>query len=183
ATGAAIIGWIAVEFFRDKKGTSLGAASGAVAGLVAITPAAGALSPFGSIFLGLVAGVLCALAVGLKYKLGYDDSLDVVGVHLVGGLVGTILIGLLASSDVTSVDGLFYGGGVDQLGKQLVAAGVTLAYSFAATAAIVAVLDRTIGFRVDPDHETQGVDLVIHAEAAYDLHALSGTRPHLGGHQ
>ena len=113
ATGAAICGWIAVEYFRDKKGTSLGAASGAVAGLVAITPAAGSISPFGSIVLGIIAGVLCALAVGLKYKLGYDDSLDVVGVHLVGGLVGTLLIGFLAVGDV----GLFYGGSPSSCGS------------------------------------------------------------------
>ncbi|KQY58955.1 ammonia channel protein [Aeromicrobium sp. Root495] len=177
-----LLAWLGVERWRDGHATSFGAASGVVSGLVAITPACGHVTPVGALAIGLVAGAVCAGAVGLKYHFKYDDSLDVVGVHLVGGLVGTILIGLLASSDVTSVDGLFYGGGADQLGKQLVAAGATLLYSFAATAAIVAVLDRTIGFRVDPDHETQGVDLVIHAEAAYDLHALSGTRPHLGGH-
>jgi Amt family ammonium transporter len=163
ATGAAIIGWIAVEFFRDKKGTSLGAASGAVAGLVAITPAAGALSPFGSIFLGLVAGVLCALAVGLKYKLGYDDSLDVVGVHLVGGLVGTLLIGLLAVGD-----GLFYGGSLSLLGKQFVAAFVVLAYSFVLTYVIGKLIDVTIGFRVSEEDEVTGIDQVEHLETAYD---------------
>ncbi len=100
ATGAAILGWLLVESIRDKKATSLGGASGAVAGLVAITPAAGALTPVGSIGLGIIAGIFCALAVGLKYKFGYDDSLDVVGVHLVGGLVGTLLIGFLAAGDV-----------------------------------------------------------------------------------
>jgi Amt family ammonium transporter len=163
ATAAAIIGWIAVEFFRDKKGTSLGAASGAVAGLVAITPAAGALSPFGSIFLGLVAGVLCALAVGLKYKLGYDDSLDVVGVHLVGGLVGTLLIGLLAVGD-----GLFYGGSLGLLGKQFVAAFVVLAYSFILTYVIGKLIDVTIGFRVSEEDEVTGIDQVEHLETAYD---------------
>jgi Amt family ammonium transporter len=169
ATGAAIIGWIAVEFFRDKKGTSLGAASGAVAGLVAITPAAGALSPFGSIFLGLVAGVLCALAVGLKYKLGYDDSLDVVGVHLVGGLVGTLLIGLLAVGD-----GLFYGGSLSLLGKQFVAAFVVLAYSFVLTYAIGKLIDVTIGFRVPEEDEVTGIDQVEHLETAYDYGSSSG---------
>ena len=163
ATAAAIIGWIAVEFFRDKKGTSLGAASGAVAGLVAITPAAGALSPFGSIFLGLVAGVLCAMAVGLKYKLGYDDSLDVVGVHLVGGLVGTLLIGLLAVGD-----GLFYGGSLSLLGKQFVAAFAVLAYSFILTYAIGKLIDVTIGFRVSEEDEVTGIDQVEHLETAYD---------------
>ncbi|KQX75371.1 MULTISPECIES: ammonium transporter [Aeromicrobium] len=169
ATGAAIIGWLAVEFFRDKKGTSLGAASGAVAGLVAITPAAGALSPFGSIFLGLVAGVLCALAVGLKYKLGYDDSLDVVGVHLVGGLVGTLLIGLLAVGD-----GLFYGGSLSLLGKQFVAAFVVLAYSFVLTYAIGKLIDVTIGFRVSEEDEVTGIDQVEHLETAYDYGSSSG---------
>ncbi len=169
ATGAAIIGWLAIEFFRDKKGTSLGAASGAVAGLVAITPAAGALSPFGSIFLGLVAGGLCALAVGLKYKLGYDDSLDVVGVHLVGGLVGTLLIGLLAVGD-----GLFYGGSLSLLGKQAVAAFVVLAYSFVLTYAIGKLIDVTIGFRVSEEDEVTGIDQVEHLETAYDYGSSSG---------
>lgn len=169
ATGAAIVGWIAVEFFRDKKGTSLGAASGAVAGLVAITPAAGALSPFGSILLGLVAGVLCALAVGLKYKLGYDDSLDVVGVHLVGGLVGTLLIGLLAVGD-----GLFYGGNLDLLGKQFVAAAAVLAYSFVLTYVIGKLIDVTIGFRVSEEDEVTGIDQVEHLETAYDYGSSTG---------
>ncbi|MCW2825598.1 MAG: ammonia channel protein [Aeromicrobium sp.] len=164
ATAAAIIGWIAVEYVREGKGTSLGAASGAVAGLVAITPAAGALSPFGSIILGIIAGVLCALAVGLKYKLGYDDSLDVVGVHLVGGLVGTLLIGFLAVGDV----GLFYGGDLSQLGKQAVAALVVLAYSFVLTYVIGKLIDVTIGFRVTEEDEVTGIDQVEHLETAYD---------------
>ncbi|MET0468210.1 MAG: ammonium transporter [Aeromicrobium sp.] len=170
ATAAAIIGWIAVEFFRDKKGTSLGAASGAVAGLVAITPAAGALSPFGSIILGIIAGVLCALAVGLKYKLGYDDSLDVVGVHLVGGLVGTLLIGFLAVGDV----GLFYGGNAEQLWKQFVAAAAVLAYSFVLTYVIGTVIEKTIGFRLDEESEVLGIDQVEHLETAYDEAGIIG---------
>jgi Amt family ammonium transporter len=124
--------------------------------------------------------VLCALAVGLKYRFGYDDSLDVVGVHLVGGLVGTLLIGLLANADVVGVDGLLYGGGLDQLGKQAVAALATFAFSGGITAVLVLVLDKTLGFRVSEDDEALGVDLVIHAEAAYDLHATGGARPHLG---
>jgi ammonium transporter, Amt family len=132
--------------------------------------------------IGVAAGAICALTVGLKYKLGYDDSLDVAGVHLVGGLVGTILIGFLASSDVAAFDGLLYGGGAGQLGKQLVAAGATLAFSFTMTAVIVWVLEKTIGFRVDEDDESAGVDLALHAETAYDLHAAtSGGRPHFGG--
>lgn len=164
ATGAAILGWLAVEAIRDKKGTSLGAASGAVAGLVAITPAAGSISPLGSIALGVIAGVLCALAVGLKYKLGFDDSLDVVGVHLVGGLVGTILIGFLAVGDV----GLFYGGGASQLGKQVLAAVAVLAYSFVLTYVIGKLIDLTIGFRIDDEDEVTGIDQVEHLETAYD---------------
>ena len=178
-----LLAWLAVERVRDGHATSFGAASGVVSGLVAITPSCGVVTPMGALLIGLAAGAICALAVGLKYKLGYDDSLDVVGVHLVGGLVGTILIGFLASSDVTAVDGLLYGGGMDQLGKQLVAAGATLVFSFTMTALIVWVLENTIGFRVDEDDETSGVDLVLHAETAYDLHAAAGGRPHFGGHE
>jgi Amt family ammonium transporter len=170
ATGAAICGWLLVESIRDKKGTSLGAASGAVAGLVAITPAAGSISPLGSILLGIIAGVLCAFAVGLKYRFGFDDSLDVVGVHLVGGLVGTILIGFLAVGDV----GLFYGGGASQLGKQVVAALAVLAYSFVLTYIIGKLIDVTIGFRLDEEHEVTGIDQVEHLETAYDEAGLLG---------
>jgi Amt family ammonium transporter len=177
-----LLAWLAVERVRDGHATSFGAASGAVSGLVAITPSCGHVEPLGALLIGAVAGAVCALAVGLKYRFGYDDSLDVVGVHLVGGLVGTILIGLLASTRVTSVDGLFYGGGLDQLGKQLVAAGVTLVFSFTMTAAIAWVLERTLGFRVHEDDEASGVDLVLHAETAYDLHVTGGGgRPHFGG--
>ncbi|MGA8851280.1 MAG: ammonium transporter [Aeromicrobium sp.] len=171
ATGAAILGWLLVEALRDKKGTSLGAASGAVAGLVAITPAAGSISPFGSIFLGVIAGVLCALAVGLKYQLGYDDSLDVVGVHLVGGLVGTILIGFLAVGDI----GLFYGGDASQLGRQIVAAAAVLAYSFVLTYLIGKAIDLTMGFRIDADDEVIGIDQVEHLETAYDYVGTGGS--------
>ena len=176
-----LLAWLAVERYRDGHATSFGAASGVVAGLVAITPSCGAVTPIGAMLVGVAAGAICALAVGLKYTFKYDDSLDVVGVHLVGGLVGTIVIGLLASSSVTGVDGLFYGGGTHQLGKQLVAAGVTLVFSFTMTALLVWVLERTVGFRVDPEHEVAGVDLVIHAETAYDLHVATGSgRPHFG---
>jgi Amt family ammonium transporter len=125
ATSAAILGWLLVEVVRDKHATTVGGASGAVAGLVSITPACAAVSPVGAIALGLVAGALCALAVGLKYRLGYDDSLDVVGVHLVGGVVGCLLIGLLATDG-----GLLYGDGLSLLGKQAIAVGAVLAYSF-----------------------------------------------------
>lgn len=180
AGSTGLLAWLMVERFRDDHATSFGAASGVVAGLVAITPACGSVTPIGAMLVGAAAGAICALAVGLKYKFGYDDSLDVVGVHLVGGLVGTILIGFLASSSVTSVDGLLYGGGADQLGKQLIAAGATLVFSFTMTAILVWVLDKTLGFRIDEEEELAGVDLVIHGETAYDLHVTGGARPHFG---
>ena len=144
ATGAASLAWLLTEKIRDGHATSLGAASGVVAGLVAITPAANSVSPIGSIILGAVAGVLCALAIGLKYKLGYDDSLDVVGVHLVGGLWGTLAIGFLATAAAPAgVNGLFYGGGVDQLWRQAVGA--------------LAVLDRLLRPHL-PDRSAAGED-------------------------
>ena len=177
ATAAAVLGWLVTEKVRDGHATSLGAASGVVAGLVAITPACSALSPVGSIILGAVAGVLCALAVGLKYKLGYDDSLDVVGVHLGGGLVGTIGIGFLATSAAPAgVDGLFYGGGVDQLWRQVVGALAVMVVSFVATYVIGAILQKTVGFRIDEEDEVAGIDLVVHAETGYDLHSTAGAR-------
>ncbi|WP_460820211.1 ammonium transporter [Nocardioides korecus] len=175
ATGA--LGWLALERLRDGHATSLGAASGMVAGLVAITPSGGSVTPLGALVMGLVAGVVCALAVGLKYRWGYDDSLDVVGVHLVGGLVGTIGIGVLASSAApTGVDGLLLGGGVSQLGKQVLGAAVVLVYAFVVSGAIAWVVHRTMGLRIDEEHEVTGIDLVVHAETAYDLHATAGAR-------
>jgi len=176
-----LLAWILIERIRDGHPTSFGAASGVVAGLVAITPSCGFVTPVGAMLVGLAAGSICSVAIGLKYKLGYDDSLDVVGVHLVGGLVGTIGIGFLATKAVTDVDGLFYGGGGDQLGRQLVACGATFAFSFVATYLIAWVLEKTIGFRVDEEHELSGLDLIVHAETAYDLHTAGGARPHIGG--
>ncbi len=181
ATAAASLGWLATERLRDGHATSLGAASGVVAGLVAITPACSALSPVGSIILGLGAGMLCALAVGLKYKLGYDDSLDVVGVHLVGGLVGTIGVGFLATDAApAAVSGLFYGGGVDQLWRQVLGALAVMTASFVATYIIALVLQKTVGFRIDEEDEIEGIDLSTHAETGYDLHASSGSRTGVG---
>jgi len=175
ATCAAMLGWLVTEKVRDGHATSLGGASGVVAGLVAITPSCSAVSPLGAIGVGAVAGVLCALAVGLKYRLGFDDSLDVVGVHLVGGVVGTLAIGLVGTAAATAgVDGLLYGGGVDQLWRQAVGAGVVLAYSFVLTFVIGYALQKTIGFRVDEDDEASGIDSVVHAETAYDLHQTFG---------
>ena len=170
ATCAAGIGWLITEKIRDGHATSLGAASGIVAGLVAITPACSAVSPLGASIIGLIAGVLCALAVGLKYKLKYDDSLDVVGVHLVGGLVGTLLIGFLATEAAPAgVNGLLYGGGPDQLGKQAIGAFAVLFYSLILTFIIGYLIKVTIGFRVSEDVEVSGVDLEEHAETAYEL--------------
>ncbi len=170
ATGAAALGWLATERLRDGNATSLGAASGVVAGLVAITPACSALSPVGSIVLGLVAGSGCAVAVGLKYRFGYDDSLDVVGVHLIGGLIGTLGVGFLATAEAPAgVDGLFYGGGVDQLWRQALAAGAVLTFSFVLTLVIGLALQATIGFRIGEDDEVTGVDASEHAETGYEL--------------
>jgi Amt family ammonium transporter len=175
ATCAAGIGWLVVEKIRDGHATSLGAASGIVAGLVAITPACSALSPIGSIIVGVVAGALCALAVGLKYKLGYDDSLDVVGVHLVGGLVGTLAIGFLATDLAPAgINGLFYGGGADQLGKQAIGAFAVLFYSLIVAGILGLLIKYTIGIRITKDDEVAGIDLTEHAESAYELGESGG---------
>ena len=164
ATTAAVLSWLLVEKIRDGHATSLGAASGVVAGLVAITPACAAVNASGALIIGVVAGALCALSVGLKFKLGFDDSLDVVAVHLVGGVVGTIMIGFVGV-DV----GLFDGGGTEQLVKQAIGVGAVLAYSFIATLIIGKIVDLTIGFRIPQDQEIAGIDLAIHAERAYEL--------------
>ena len=177
AGAAGSLGWLAVERVRDDHATSLGAASGLVAGLVAITPSCGSLSPLGAMVMGAVAGVVCAWAIGLKYRFRYDDSLDVVGVHLVGGIVGTVGIGILATAAApTGVDGLFYGGGVDQLGRQLLGAGAVLVYALVASGILGLAVDKVLGFRIGEEHEVTGIDLAIHAETAYDLHATAGTR-------
>jgi ammonium transporter, Amt family len=175
ATAAAMIAWLLVERFRDGHPTSLGAASGIVAGLVAITPACSSVSPVGAIAVGAVAGVLCALAVGLKFRFGFDDSLDVVGVHLVGGLVGTLLVGFFATSDSPAgVAGLFYGGGFDQLWRQAVGAVAVMAYSGIVTAIIAFALKFTIGLRISDEDEVTGIDETEHAETGYDFSSLRG---------
>ncbi|MFI7328016.1 ammonium transporter [Streptomyces rubiginosohelvolus] len=175
ATAAAVLSWLVYEKLRHGSFTTLGAASGAVAGLVAITPAGGSVSPLGAIAIGVIAGVLCAMAVGLKYKFGYDDSLDVVGVHLVGGVIGSILVGFFATGGVQSdAAGLFYGGGVDQLGKQVVGVVAVLAYSLVVSAVIALAIHRTIGMRVSEDDEVSGIDQVEHAETAYDFSGTGG---------
>ena len=170
ATCAAAIAWLVVEKIRDGHATSLGAASGIVAGLVAITPACSAVSPIGAIVVGVVAGALCALAVSLKYKFKYDDSLDVVGIHLVGGLIGTLLIGILATDVAPAgVNGLLYGGGTEQLGKQAIGAFAVLGYSLIVTAIIALIIKAVMGFRTDEESEAEGVDVTEHAESAYEL--------------
>lgn len=171
ATAGAVLGWVIMEKVRDGHPTSLGAASGAIAGLVAITPACAFVSPWAATLIGFIAGGVCALAVGMKYRFGFDDALDVVGVHLVGGIIGSISIGFFGSSKVNSLglDGLFYGGGVALLGKQVFAVLVVATYSFVMTYIIGLVIEKTIGFRVAPEDELIGVDLSEHAESAYEL--------------
>ncbi len=167
---AAILGWLLVEKLRDGHATSLGAASGAVAGLVAITPACSAVTPVWAMVLGLLAGVVCAMAVGLKFRLGFDDSLDVVGVHLVGGIIGTLFIGLAADPNAPAAgQGLFYGGGLELLGKQSIGAFSVLLYSFVLAYAIGWVINKTMGFRISAAHEAAGIDISVHAESAYDI--------------
>jgi len=175
ATGTAMLAWLLTERFRDGKATSLGAASGIVAGLVAITPSCSSVNAVGAIVVGFCAGVLCALAVGLKFKLGFDDSLDVVGVHLVGGMIGTLLVGLVAAPEApAAVKGLFYGGGFDQLWRQAVGAFAVLGYSAIVTAILALIVKYTIGLRLDPEDESSGIDEAEHAESAYDFATVGG---------
>ncbi|GJJ18665.1 ammonium transporter [Mycolicibacterium mageritense] len=163
-----MLGWLTVEQIRDGKPTTFGAASGVVAGLVAITPSCGTVNTLGAVVVGLAAGVVCSFAIGLKFRFGYDDSLDVVGVHFVGGVVGVLLIGLLATDVMTGgAQGLFYGGGLTQLGKQLLAAVVVAVYAFGVSYGLAKLIDRFMGFRLSPEDETTGVDFTQHAETAY----------------
>ena len=171
ATAAGILGWLLVEKLRDGHATSLGAASGAIAALVAITPACAFVAPWGAIVIGLLAGVICAFAVTLKYRLGYDDSLDVVGVHLVGGIVGCLLIGFFATTEVNELgkDGLLYGGGWGVLGTQAIGAFAVMGYSFIVTLILAFIIKATIGLRISRDDELSGIDVAAHAESAYEL--------------
>ena len=167
ATGAC--GWALIDAIKGRKTTSLGIASGAVAGLVAITPASGYVGPIGAICIGFAGGVVCAWAVGLKFRFGYDDSLDVVGVHMVGGIVGALLTGVFADAAINEfgADGLALGGGLTLLGKQALAVVVTLAFAFGVTTLIAKLVDATIGLRVTEEEEMAGLDLSQHAEAGY----------------
>ena len=175
AAAAAALGWLLVEKIRDGHPTSLGVASGVVAGLVAITPACAFVAPWAAVLIGLFAGIFCALAVGLKYLFNFDDSLDVVGVHLIGGLWGCLSIGFFGSSSINSLglDGLFYGGGATLLGKQAFGAFFVLTYSFIATLIIGFIIDKTIGFRVKAEAEIAGIDYDQHAETGYELTSSS----------
>jgi len=175
ATAGALVGWLLVEKIRNGHATSLGAASGAVAGLVAITPACAFVAPWAAVAIGFFAGILCSLAVSLKYKFGFDDSLDVVGVHLVGGIWGSLAIGFFGSSAVNSlgVDGILYGGGFDLLVKQSYGVALVAAYSFIVTLIIGYAIEKTIGFRVKRDVEVEGIDLKEHAESAYEYTSSS----------
>jgi Amt family ammonium transporter len=170
ATAAAMLFWLLTEKIRDGHATSLGAASGIVAGLVAITPSCSSVNVIGALAIGAGAGVVCALAVGLKFKLGFDDALDVVGVHLVGGLFGTLMVGLVATKEApAAVAGLFYGGGFDQLWRQAVGAFAVLGYSAIVTAILALIVKYTIGLRLDREDEANGIDEAEHAETAYEF--------------
>ena len=175
ATAAALAGWLLVEKIRQGHPTSLGAASGAVAGLVAITPACAFVAPWAAVVIGFIAGILCSLATGLKYRFNLDDSLDVVGVHLVAGIWGSLAIGLFGANSVNSVglDGLFYGGGTALLAKQSIGVALVALYSFFATLIIGYAIEKTIGFRVNRDIEVTGIDLNEHAETAYEMTSSS----------
>ncbi len=175
ATAGAVLGWLLVERMRNGHATSLGAASGAISGLVAITPACAFVAPWAAVVIGIFAGIFCALAVSLKYRFGLDDSLDVVGVHLVAGIWGSLAIGVFGTKVVNSLglDGLLYGGGADLLTKQALGVAVVAGYSFAATLLIGLIIEKTIGFRIKAEKEVEGIDLNEHAESAYEMSGSS----------
>ncbi|POH65571.1 MULTISPECIES: ammonium transporter [Cryobacterium] len=164
ATAAAILGWLIVEKIKDGKATSVGAASGAVAGLVAITPACANLEPGWALLLGVVAGAVCAMAIEMKFTFGFDDSLDVVGIHLVGGLIGTLYLGFFAIGT-----GIFVGGDLGQLTVQAIAAFAVLIYSFVVAYLLGLAIEKTIGFRVKNEDEVAGIDTSVHGEEGYAL--------------
>ena len=187
ATATAMLFWLLTERIRDGKATTLGAASGIVAGLVAITPSCSSVNVLGALAIGAIAGVVCALAVGLKFKLGFDDSLDVVGVHMIGGLTGTLLVGLLAAPESTAINGvvgvskgLFYGGGWSQLERQAVGAFAVLFYSGTVTLILALILKYTIGIRLGPEEELSGIDEAEHAETGYDFAVTTSGLPRPG---
>jgi Amt family ammonium transporter len=183
ATCAAVLGWLLVEQVRTGRPTTLGAASGAVAGLVAITPACGFVDPWGALVIGALGGVVCALSCALKWRIGLDDSLDVVAIHLMGGLIGTLLVGVFASPlvnpEYAGEVGLLYGGDATQLRRQAIAAGAVGLYSFVVTLVLGYLIRFTIGFRVRRESEIHGVDEIEHAETGYQLTTVQlGLGPH-----
>ena len=169
AAGAAMLGWAFVDYLKHGKVTTLGAVSGAIAGLVAITPAAGFVGPLASVIIGLAAGIGCAYAVNLKFHRGYDDALDVVGVHAVGGIIGAMLVGVFAEKAINpaGANGLFAGGGLVLLGKQTVAVSASLAFSFTASWLLLKLVERFVGLRVSHAEERKGLDRTLHREAGY----------------
>ena len=177
ATAAALLGWIIVEKIRGGHPTALGAASGAVAGLVAITPACAFVAPWAAVVIGLLAGAACEVAVGMKYKFGFDDSLDVVGVHLVGGILGCLTIGFFGTTAVngSGANGLFYGGGFTLLGKQALAVVSVFTYSFVISYVLGTIIKHTIGFRIAEEAEISGIDLAEHQETGYEFGLASGS--------
>ncbi len=167
-----MVSWLVAEKRLTGKATTLGGASGAVAGLVAITPAAGYLAPVAALLVGAVAGIVCLFAIRLKFRFRYDDSLDVVAVHYVGGVIGTLAVGLVASAVVNPAvvrEGTLLGGGVGQLGRQLLGVVVASAFAFTATYLLGRLVRATVGLRVSPEEEFEGLDATVHAETAYEL--------------
>ena len=171
AAAVAAVAWAGMEYLRHGKATTLGVASGAVAGLVAITPAAGFVGPMAAIAIGLAAGVICFLALQIKFRFNFDDALDVVAVHLVGGIIGSLLVGLFADAELNPLtkDGLFFGGGVDQLGRQALAVAIAFAFSFVVTYVLALILKATMGLRVAEEDERRGLDITLHEEQSYVL--------------
>ncbi len=170
AASAAMLGWLVIERLKSGHATTLGAASGAVAGLVAITPCAGYVGGMAPVYIGAIAGVVCYLGLSIKRIFKFDDSLDVVAVHLVGGLVGSLLLGFFADSVINPAvvnEGVFLGGGVTLLGDQILASVSVLVYSFVVSFILGKVIHATMGLRVTPDQEEQGLDITQHAETAY----------------
>ena len=175
AAAAAMLAWLLVEKLKDGKPTTLGAASGAVAGLVAITPACGYVNVVGATLIGLAAGALCALAVRLKYIVKLDDALDVGGVHFIGGVIGALLIGFFGTKAIGGVNGVFHGGGFGLLGKQALAVAVVAAYSFIVSWLLAMAIHKTIGFRINEEQEEEGMDTTLHAETAYEFSPSFGS--------
>jgi ammonium transporter, Amt family len=176
ATAAALLGWIIVEWIRSGRPTMIGASSGAVAGLVAITPSCAYISPLGAVVLGLVAGGVCALAVSLKYRFSVDDALDVFGVHFVGGWIGSLSIGIIGTTafNPLGAKGLLYGGGFTQLGRQALCSGIVTVFSFTVALLLGYLIDKTMGFRVATEAEVDGIDVAEHAESAYEFGPTGG---------